>query len=195
MISAKAQATAARYYGAKASDYDAERVGQPKWEAEDAAVRQALAGFKPGAVVLDCPCGTGRFFAHYAERGFLATGVDVSTAMLAEADKALRPGIVIAPGSIFTLEFPSDSFDVAICCRFMNLIAATDVPLALAELQRVARTQVSLTVRVESKKKGTYHSPHRVADIAAAVAPGWRLADVRPLHQPTYVMVTLLCGG
>lgn len=41
----------------------------------------------PGASILDAPCGYGRTSRPLAERGFRVTGVDQSTALLAEAER------------------------------------------------------------------------------------------------------------
>lgn len=44
-------------------------------------------GVRPGARVLDAGCGTGRYSAALAERGFRVTGIDASPEQIAEARK------------------------------------------------------------------------------------------------------------
>jgi len=43
---------------------------------------------QPGNTILDVGCGTGRHAVEFARRGFKMTGVDLSSGMLAEAEKA-----------------------------------------------------------------------------------------------------------
>jgi len=45
---------------------------------------------KPGATILDVGCGTGRHAIELARRGYIITGVDLSTGMLAEAKKSAK---------------------------------------------------------------------------------------------------------
>ena len=47
---------------------------------------------KPGATILDVGCGTGRHAIELARRGYMVTGVDLSSGMLAEAKKCGQEG-------------------------------------------------------------------------------------------------------
>jgi SAM-dependent methyltransferase len=49
-------------------------------------------GLRPGARVLDVPCGFGRHSAELARRGYAAVGVDLSPVMLAAARRRYREG-------------------------------------------------------------------------------------------------------
>ena len=51
----------------------------------DAALITRLLDLRPGARVLDVPCGHGRIANRLAARGFSVTGIDLSDAFLAEA--------------------------------------------------------------------------------------------------------------
>jgi SAM-dependent methyltransferase len=53
----------------------------------DSIVR--LLGLRPGASVLDVPCGPGRHLLHLAERGMHVTGVDSTLEYLQEAERRL----------------------------------------------------------------------------------------------------------
>ena len=45
---------------------------------------------KPNATILDVGCGTGRHAIELARRGYMVTGVDLSSGMLAEAKKSAK---------------------------------------------------------------------------------------------------------
>src|SRR4051794_457448 len=47
-------------------------------------------GLRPGSRILDVGCGTGRHSVEMARRGYKVTGLDFSTGMLAEAQKAAQ---------------------------------------------------------------------------------------------------------
>lgn len=71
----------------------------------------------PGSCILDIGCGTGRHSVELAKRGYLMTGVDLSTGMLAEAEKAAKEaGVEIELIHSNAAEFHTDKiFDGAIC--------------------------------------------------------------------------------
>ena len=189
MISKKAETTAKRYVGKKAADYNQRRESQAKWRGEDAKVREVLDDLQPGARVLDIPCGTGRFFEYYQERGFDALGIDVSAEMLSQCS-----GVPVTQGNIFDIQADDDSFDVALCIRFMNLIEASDMKIALRELQRVA-SRVLFTLRVKQRKQtGHYHSPHPVSAVEDALLPGRVITRNEPIHEDDYRMVEIGVG-
>lgn len=193
-LSTKATTTANRYFGDRAQQYDARRRGQPKWLAEDKAIRAGLADLVAGDTVLDVPCGTGRFFPYYQERGFAVTAIDVSKDMLTEARKHLRGShkIFCDTGSIFALPLDDQAVEATVCCRFANLIEAADLTVALAELQRVTRGRILMTLRRRHRQaSGRYHHAHDVAVVEAAIQPGWWLATVEPLHEVDYCLLRL----
>jgi cyclopropane fatty-acyl-phospholipid synthase-like methyltransferase len=71
----------------------------------------------PNSHILDMGCGTGRHAVELARRGYRITGVDISSGMLAEANKAakkagVRVEWIHADATIFN---SSKQFDAAIC--------------------------------------------------------------------------------
>jgi len=72
---------------------------------------------KPGATVLDVGCGTGRHSIELARRGYLATGVDLSSGMLAEAKKSARKAkVAVAWVHANAARMPIDQeYDAVIC--------------------------------------------------------------------------------
>jgi ubiquinone/menaquinone biosynthesis C-methylase UbiE len=98
-------------------------------------------------VLLDVPCGTGRFTARLSARGTRYLGADVSPAMLAEA-RAEHGGACFAAADLARLPFADRSVDVAVCVRLLHLVREPKLRLAfLCELARVARHGVVLEVR------------------------------------------------
>jgi SAM-dependent methyltransferase len=66
--------------------------GEERWQmaARDVEPLSELLHLKPGARVLDLPCGPGRFSIELARRGFKVTGVDRTVLYLNEARKRAR---------------------------------------------------------------------------------------------------------
>jgi 2-polyprenyl-3-methyl-5-hydroxy-6-metoxy-1,4-benzoquinol methylase len=69
--------------------YDAEAAtygdGPQPWDVQRAWVARVLGLIPPGGVVLDAPCGTGKYFAMLAAAGHRVAGADQSAGMLARA--------------------------------------------------------------------------------------------------------------
>lgn len=89
-------------------------LGEYDSTAEDAAALVAFLGLRPGTTVVDAGCGFGRFCAALQELGMEATGIDISPAALAEAERR-------APGPRYVLHdltqpLPEDlgTFDVLV---------------------------------------------------------------------------------
>ena len=87
----------------------------------------------PGSRILDVGCGTGRHAVELARRGYQVTGVDISSGMLAEAEKAAREADVeVELVHADATQFTSDKlFDAAIClCEgAFSLLGSQDDPL------------------------------------------------------------------
>ncbi len=116
-----------------ASEYDATfaRASGPFVEALlDAA------GVAEGMQVLDLCCGTGRVAAVAARRGALPTGVDFSSAMLAEARRA-HTQLRFDEGDAERLPYPDHSFD-AVAANF-GIHHVPRPNQAIAETLRVLR--------------------------------------------------------
>ena len=88
---------------------------------------------RPGSRILDIGCGTGRHSIELARRGYLMTGVDQSSGMLAEARKAAEAaGVEVELFRSNAADYrPDRKFDAAIClCEgAFCLLGAGDDPI------------------------------------------------------------------
>jgi cyclopropane fatty-acyl-phospholipid synthase-like methyltransferase len=101
----------------------------------------------PGGIVLDAPCGTGKYFPMVAAAGHQVAGVDQSAGMLAQAR---------ARGIAFQLEqvalqdlSHTREFDAVITVDAMENIPPEDWPLVLANLHRAVRPGGVMYLTVE----------------------------------------------
>src|SRR3990167_9507924 len=146
------QSGAGKYNGEIAKGYDAKREDGEKWKAEDRIVGELLSDLPAGTSVLDCPVGTGRFIPFYESKGFRVLGLDISDDMLREASqKARGDDTYLKFGDARELDFPDQSYDVAICIRLMRWLETKEMQLkVLSELMRVAKKRVIFNVRTET---------------------------------------------
>jgi SAM-dependent methyltransferase len=90
----------------------------------------------PVGDALDAACGTGRFAARLAARGYRVTGVDSSPDMLAFA-RAKVPDGDFKVGALDDLPVPDASVDLVICA--LALTHVPDLAPVMAEFARVVR--------------------------------------------------------
>lgn len=91
---------------------------------------------RAGEALLDVATGPGYIAAAAARRGARVTGLDFSSAMVAEAS-ALHPGIAFREGDAGSLPFPDASFDVVVIG--FGILHFPDPDRALREAFRVLR--------------------------------------------------------
>ena len=194
-LSAKAAKTAARYQGNTAREYEQRRNWKPKWKAENRVIEAMLKDKHGGLRVLDCPCGTGRFFHLYAAKCFKVTALDINEDMLTEAKlKGPFDNIEIRRGDIFNIDLADNAVELALAIRIVNLIKPPDMQRALKELQRVTAAEIIFNVRTGDVRPGHFHDPQKIDDIEAALLPGWRIAENVEIHEPDFRMLRL-CNG
>jgi len=190
-ISDKARTTAKRYLGDIAMRYEAKRIHQDKWIGEDKKVKQYLNDLSRGTTILDIPCGTGRFFQFYREKGFKVLGVDISTDMLSKAQERAGDTIAVETGDIFNIGLFKE-FNAVVCIRFLNLIDSEDVKRALSEMQYASRSRVIFTLRVKHKNPTKhYHRAYPLSLIQKSLLPKWNVTRNEPVHERDYRLIEL----
>lgn len=112
-------------------------------EPDDHRLRGVLDALGPvaGLRVLDLGCGKGRFARALQDRGAAVVGIDLSSAMLAEAN-----GIDRVRGSIRRLPFRSAGFDAVLAVEVFEHLAPETWPEALAEARRALAPGGTLVV-------------------------------------------------
>jgi ubiquinone/menaquinone biosynthesis C-methylase UbiE len=126
-----------------------------------------LMAIAPGARVLDVATGKGAVLIPAAQRvgaNGRVVGIDLSSGMLAEAERASR-AVGLANFELHKmdaerLEFPDDSFDVVTCAFSLFFFPAMDV--ALREMHRVLKPGGCLGVTVFGRSPAPFD-------------PGWRI--------------------
>ena len=100
---------------------------------------------KPGIHILDVGCGSGKqckaFHAHL-DGDLEMTGVDISTELLADAEKLNEslgnPFVINEMDFDKPFPFPDNSFDLVTCC--FAVYYASDIPFTIGEMHRVLKS-------------------------------------------------------
>jgi ubiquinone/menaquinone biosynthesis C-methylase UbiE len=111
-------------------------------ELEKAALDWLLRGFSHPNSVLEVGCGTAHFTRWLSDQGLAAVGLDLSAAMLTEA-QALN-GVPLVRGDARRLPFADGAFDLTALVTTLEFLEQPQE--ALAEALRVARRGVVLGV-------------------------------------------------
>jgi SAM-dependent methyltransferase len=154
-------------YDAEAAAYDDERH---PWDMQREWVARVLGLIPPRGVVLDAPCGTGKYFPLLAAAGHRVAGVDQSAGMLAQAR---------ARGIAFSLEHASlqdlsyaGQFDAVVTIEAMQHIPPEDWPGVLANLRRAVRPGGLMYLTVQ--ELGQQHIERAYASLSARGLPAVR---------------------
>ena len=178
---------ARKYSGAVAQGYDDKREQSPKWQVEQQVIEGMLNEFMFGSWILDCPCGTGRFFEFYHKKGFLFRGVDASADMLALAAQKIRDPMKarLAQGDIRSLPLDDKSVDASVAVRITRWLSPEDCQVMIRELQRVTRKKIIFTARVAN------HPHARPLEIFIPELEGWNITANVQGYEPAYRIVEL----
>jgi ubiquinone/menaquinone biosynthesis C-methylase UbiE len=111
------------------------------------AIERALARLGSPRRLLDAPCGNGRFSALLSSHDRRYLGADLALPMLADA-RARHTGCVYVAADLARLPFPDRVFEAAVCIRFLHLVRARELRVAvLRELARVSSVGVVVDYR------------------------------------------------
>jgi len=111
-------------------------------ELEKAVLGWLLQGFSRPDSVLEIGCGTAHFTRWLSERGLAAVGLDLSAAMLVEAQ--VLDGVPLVRGDALRLPFADGVFGLAVLVTTLEFLERPRE--ALAEALRVARCGVLMGV-------------------------------------------------
>ncbi|MGD2147685.1 MAG: class I SAM-dependent methyltransferase [Anaerolineae bacterium] len=114
--------------------------GQRADALEKAALWRLLEGFAGARSILEVGCGTGHFTRWLGDQGLAAVGLDVSAAMLAQAQALNRASLV--RGDASRLPFADGAFDLTALVTTLEFLEWPKD--ALAEAVRVGRRGVVL---------------------------------------------------
>jgi ubiquinone/menaquinone biosynthesis C-methylase UbiE len=157
---------ASTYYRneAVAGNYDRVRFasfpGQVFNALERAAVRRIFRRLPKDSIVLDAPCGTGRFAAVLLEMGFRVVGVDISEDMLDVAREKLRGfGSRFQTRALDVTSLPSDGqrYDGALCARLLMHLTLDEQVAVIRAVARVTDGIVSFNESINTP----YHRARR----------------------------------
>ncbi|BAQ76504.1 methyltransferase domain-containing protein [Pseudomonas sp. Os17] len=155
-FSDKYDAQHAEQYLQKHQDGLARRLSH--WRDEQLA-RAALAAAGEPGLVLDLPCGAGRFWPLLAQKANrVIIGADNSSAMLSTAMAAQPADVVrrVRPlqTSAFAIDLPDNAVDCIFSMRLLHHVGQAEHRLALLrEFQRVTRDSVIISLWVDGNFK------------------------------------------
>ena len=105
---------------------------------------------KPGVKILDAGCGAGRDTNLFQKKGFMPTGMDLSTKLIVEARKRY-PNCDFKEGDLLSLPYESESFDgVWAHASLVHFETLEQMRKAIRELFRVAKKDAVLHLLVRA---------------------------------------------
>ena len=111
---------------------------------------------KPGMEILDIGCGTGSLIIDAAKAGARITGVDISTGMLAVAqkriaNKGMKDRITLHNAGVVEIDslFEKNSFDLIISTLVFSEFYSEERALALHQIKKLLKPDGTLVIAVE----------------------------------------------
>jgi SAM-dependent methyltransferase len=131
-------------YDADAPMYD--QHGYPT-DMQEQWVARLLRMLQPRGIVLDAPCGTGRYFPMINDSGLRVAGIDQSAQMLAQA-RARGIAVRLEQQALQTLSYDAE-FDAVLTIDAMENVPPEDWPAVAANLCRAVRSGGLIYLTVE----------------------------------------------
>jgi cyclopropane fatty-acyl-phospholipid synthase-like methyltransferase len=121
-------------------------------------VDKLIATTNPGAIILDAPCGTGKYFGHVVAAGRRVVGMDQSAGMLAQArSKGLADSLEHVGLQEITVEA---AFDAAMTIDAMENVSPEDWPMVVGNLRRALRDGGHLYLTLEEMNEPEVEEAH-----------------------------------
>jgi 2-polyprenyl-3-methyl-5-hydroxy-6-metoxy-1,4-benzoquinol methylase len=158
-------------------EYDADAASWQEYsnDAQQRWVGRLLAECVPGGVVLDAPCGTGRYFPLVADAGLRVVGIDQSEGMLGQArGRGIAEALHLVGLQEMLLE---GGFDAAMTIDAMENVPPEDWLIVLDNLHRAVQPSGYLYLTVEETSDAVIDTAH--ADLVARGLPAVRGEVVR----------------
>ena len=102
------------------------------------SIAKELAGDMKGKVVLDAGCGDGWYSALMQKSGARVYGADYSGKAISFA-KIILPEVTFSEGSLLSLPYEDNFFDVVLSFQVLEHIEPTDLAQAISEVDRVLK--------------------------------------------------------
>ena len=151
--------------------------------------RKALAHAGEPGLVLDLPCGAGRFWPMLAEKANrVIIGADNSADMIATARRMQPPEVVARvqtlQTSAFAVELPDNAVDSIFCMRLMHHIGESQHRMALLkEFHRVTRDSVIVSLWVDGNFKAWKRKRMERKRANERKDDGYQNRFVLPVHE------------
>ncbi len=126
-------------------------LGRYRWRREQSAVRRIVDALPDGVSILDCPCGTGRWWPILAMRAREIHAVDISPGMIEHATERAKSSpipVLVSRGDAEALPMENASVDYAFSFALMKHVPRPIQYQILNELSRVSRRGVICTFGV-----------------------------------------------
>ena len=98
-------------------------IGRKEHDDTTEALTRALHSIPGVRIILDMPCGTGRYSSFLCKKGYLYVGADISMKMmevLVEDQKEQGSTLPLVRCDAEHLPFRNEAFDCVVCVRFLN---------------------------------------------------------------------------
>lgn len=109
---------------------------------EKRALRGAMRGLPPDALVLELACGTGRMTEAAVAMGYRVLGLDISFGMLRNAQRKVGQSakvVGLVRSQAESLPVPDGAVDAVMTYRFLHHLGASDRQRVYREMRRVSR--------------------------------------------------------